>query len=332
MSRWSTLTLVVSLVAFADAGAADVVAMLNGQPITTADIEKRTAASLMPLRQQEYDIKSNAVKAIAYERLQAAEAARRGISVDELVRLEITSRVPQPAEEEIDKMLLILRGRLPEDPKEARAAVIESLRGQKIEEREAEFRKELFAGAKFDLQLTPPRAKIALAVTDPVRGRSAAPVTLVEFSDFQCPYCSRSQETLLAVQKQYGDRLRLAFKQFPLEQIHENARVAAEASLCANDQRKFWELHDWMFANVQKLSRDDIVAAAPGLGIVVEPFSRCIDEHHHAKDVDADLALGQQIGVGGTPAFFVNGRLISGSVSVDTFREVIDEELRSAKK
>ncbi|HYS52795.1 MAG TPA: thioredoxin domain-containing protein [Thermoanaerobaculia bacterium] len=308
--------------------ASQVVATVNGKAITARDIESRVAASLLPLRQQEYEVKAEAARAIAFERLKAAEAARRGISVDELYRLEVTSKVPAPTDGEINTMLRFLRSRLPQEPAEARAAVIESLRNQKTEQREMDFRKEIFARATFELRIQPPRAKIDVTGNDPVRGKAGAPVTIIEFSDFQCPYCGQSQETLREIEKEYAGRVRLVFKHFPLEEIHENARLAAEASLCANDQRKFWELHDWMFNNVQKLSRDQIVAAAPAMEMDASALGKCIDEHRHAKDIDADFADGQEAGVRGTPTFFVNGRLISGKPTFENFHDVIDQELR----
>jgi protein-disulfide isomerase len=108
--------------------------------------------------------------------------------------------------------------------------------------------------------------------------------------------------------------------------------MAAEASLCARDQGKFWQLHDWMFGNAGQLSRDAVVAAAPSLGLDAASLGKCVDDHLHAADVDRDVALGEQIGVNGTPFFFINGRLMTGGNSIDDFREVIDDELRISKK
>jgi protein-disulfide isomerase len=322
----------LTLLLVAAAAEAQVVAVVNGQPITAAEVEERTAPSLLPLRQQEFDVRSKAAVAIAFERLQAAEAKRRGVSVEELMRIEVTDKIAPPAPERVEQMLRALRPTLSSDPAEARKQVVEALMTPAIEERQAAFQRELLAAAKYELRLAPPRVKIPVAAADPQQGRAEAPVTIVEFSDFECPYCGRSQETLRAVQKEYGERLRVIFKQFPLEEIHEHARVAAEAALCAQEQGKFWPLHDWMFANVQKLSRDEIVAAAKTLGLAEERMGQCLDQHARGKDVDADVALGQQIGVRGTPAFFVNGRLLTGALSVADFKDVIDDELRKTNK
>ena len=314
------------------ATADDPVAVINGKPITNAEIEKRAASSLLTLRQREYDIKAKAAKEIAIERAMKAEAAREGITVDALMQREVVSKAGQPDEEEIQSMLRALASRLSKDPDEARKEVIESLREQKIEERTSQYNAQLLAHAKFEMRMKPPRANLAIAATDPVRGDAAARVTVVEFSDFQCPYCIRSQETLRELQKRYAKDVRFVFKQFPLQQLHEHAQMAAEASLCAADQGKFWQLHDWMFENGAQLSRDAVLAAAPSLGLDPASLGKCMDDHRHAAAVDRDIALGEEVGVNGTPTFFVNGRLLSSGNSLDDFREVIDDELRTAKK
>src|SRR5579859_1865187 len=194
----------------------EVVAVVNGQPITAAEIDKRSVSDLTPLRQREFEIRSKAAMAIAFERLQIAEARRRGITVDALYQAEVTAKVPKPPEEEIERMMRALAPTLPQDPAQARNEVIEALTSQAAEEREAEFRRELLTAGKYELKLTPPRAAIPITAADPVRGRVQAPVTIVEFSDFQCPYCGRAEDIVRAVTRDYGSNVRLIYKQFPL--------------------------------------------------------------------------------------------------------------------
>lgn len=318
------------IIAAALLAANNVIAVVNGQPITDADIQSRVAAQLMPIRQKEFDIRVAAAKALAFERLQAAEAARRGITVEELYRQEVTAKVPDPPEAEVAQYVTMLAPRLPSDPAAARAAVVESLRNQDVALRETAFREELFARAKFDLKLTAPRTKVNIEPTDAVRGSGNAPVTIIEFSDFQCPYCNRSQETVKKIVADYEGKVRLVFKHLPLEQLHENARIAAEAAACAWRQDGFWKLHDWMFENSANLSREAILTASAKLGIDDKALAACIDKHLAATAVDADVKEADRIGVGGTPAFFVNGRLL-GDFEVSTFREAIDQELQAAK-
>lgn len=329
--RNALILLLASVTAPLFAGEPGIVATVNGQPITAAELEPLIAAKLLPVRQREYDVTMEAIHEIAFERLVAAEAAHRAMTVEELLKVEVADRAPQPTEDEIKLMLRYLAARLPPDPAEARKVVVESLRNQKVQERQAAFRESLFARGNVVANVLPPRARVTVAPNDPVRGDNDSPVTILEFSDFQCPYCVRSQPTISRLTAEFEGRVRLVFKQFPLTQIHENAQVAAEASLCAGDQKKFWEMHDWLFANTSSMSRDDIVKAAPGLGLDPAVFGRCIDEHHHAKDVEADIQEGLRIGVTGTPAFFVNGRLISGG-GYEAFAAIVQQELALAAK
>jgi len=161
----------------------------------------------------------------------------------------------------------------------------------------------------------------------PSLGKSGAPVTLVEFSDFQCPFCSRVVPTMEQVRAKYGDKVRIVFRQYPLP-FHQKAQKAAEASLCASDQGKFWEMHDAMFANQQALAVEQLKAKAAELGLKAEEFNSCIDSGKHAAAIQADMKEGSAAGVSGTPALFVNGRFINGAVPFDQIATVIDDELR----
>ena len=161
----------------------------------------------------------------------------------------------------------------------------------------------------------------------PSRGPENAPVTIVEFSDFECPYCSRVVPTLEQIIETYGDRVRLVFRQFPLNNIHPNAQKAAEASLCANDQGKFWEMHDLMFKEQKSLELEQLKEKAARLELDVEAFNGCLDSSKYADVVMSDQESASQIGVSGTPALFINGRFLSGAQPYEQLSAVIDEEL-----
>jgi len=165
-----------------------------------------------------------------------------------------------------------------------------------------------------------------VAAVGPAKGPATAPVTIVEFSDFQCPFCARLIPTLDQVTSKYGDKVRLVFRQFPLA-MHAEAQKAAEASLCANDQGKFWEFHDAMFKNQQALAVDQLKAKAVEMGMNAEQFNSCLDGSKHAAQVKKDFEEGSKAGVSGTPAMFVNGRFISGAVPFPEIAKVIDDEL-----
>src|SRR6185369_13711414 len=134
-------------------------------------------------------------------------------------------------------------------------------------------------------------------------GPADAKVTVVEFSDFQCPYCSRAATAVDQVKEKYGTRVRFVFRQFPLP-MHENARGAAEAALAANAQGKFWQFHDKAFQNQGKLTRDGLEGIAKDAGLDVPAFKKALDSKTFAADVDADVKLGESVAVNGTPTMF----------------------------
>ncbi len=162
--------------------------------------------------------------------------------------------------------------------------------------------------------------------SDASMGPKDAKVTIIEFSDFQCPYCQKAKETIDEIMKEYGDKARLVFKQFPL-QFHNNSQKAAEASECANEQGKFWEMHDYMFANQDKLGVADLKKAAKNLGIKASDFDSCLDSGKYGDKIKNDIATGTNFGVSGTPAFFINGQFLSGAQPIESFKKIIDAEL-----
>jgi protein-disulfide isomerase len=163
---------------------------------------------------------------------------------------------------------------------------------------------------------------------DPAIGPADAPVTIVEFSDFQCPYCKTFRDqTLDALLERYGDQVRFVFRDFPLSQLHPFAQKAAEASECANEQGHYWEMHDLLFANSPNLSEDALKGFAEQLGLDMEQFNECLDSGRYADEVTADLQEGMSYGVTGTPTFFINGIRLVGAQPLANFQAIIDQEL-----
>jgi protein-disulfide isomerase len=157
-------------------------------------------------------------------------------------------------------------------------------------------------------------------------GPEDAKVTVVEFSDFQCPYCSRAATAVDEIKKKYGDKVRFVFRQFPLP-MHENARGAAEAALAANAQGKFWEFHDKLFQNQGKLTRDGLEEFAKEAGLNVPEFKKALDAKIYAADVDADVKLGESVAVQGTPTMFINGARVANPTSFEAIAQQIDGAL-----
>jgi protein-disulfide isomerase len=177
-----------------------------------------------------------------------------------------------------------------------------------------------------------PAATYKVTVDDAVtKGSAEALVTLVEWSDFQCPYCSRVGPTIKQLEEAYGGDLRVAFKHNPLG-FHPRAKPAAIAAEAAGKQGKFWEMHDKLFENQKDLSDENFVAWAGELGLDVEQFKKHLADPALAKKVDAQQAQGTTLGARGTPAFFVNGRFLSGAQPVESFKKLIDEEKAKAEK
>lgn len=161
---------------------------------------------------------------------------------------------------------------------------------------------------------------------DPAKGPADAKVTIIEFSDYQCPYCSRGEATMKQIEEAYGSDVRIVFRDFPLS-FHENAQKSAEAAQCANEQGKYWEYHDKLFANQNALDTASLKSYAVELGLDTQKFNSCVDTSKYAEEVKKDINDGKAAGVQGTPAFFINGRLVSGAQPFANFKKIIDEEL-----
>jgi protein-disulfide isomerase len=160
----------------------------------------------------------------------------------------------------------------------------------------------------------------------PALGAKDAPVTIVEFTDFQCPYCKATETTLKQLRDKYGDKIRLVHMDFPLP-FHSHALDAANAARCANDQGKFWQYRDSLFANQSKLAPVDLKATAKTLGLNSTEFDACFDKAKYDSQIKSDQAAGEKVGVDGTPAFFIDGRPLTGAQPTSKFEELIDDEL-----
>jgi protein-disulfide isomerase len=180
----------------------------------------------------------------------------------------------------------------------------------------------------------PDRFKLPVTSAQPVKGADDALVTIVQFSDFQCPFCSRVEPTIDQLEKDYKGKIRVSWRNNPLP-FHQNAMPAAEAAAEAFAQggnAKFWALHNKMFANQQALTRPDLEKYAQEVGLDMTKFKAALDNHTHQAQIKADQDLGQKMGAGGTPAFFINGRFLSGAQPLPRFKEIIDDELKRADK
>jgi protein-disulfide isomerase len=312
----------------AKAPASAPVAVVAGDAITAAEFEELAATKLFAVRTQEYNQKRALLEDVIDKRLLEKEGKARGISADELLRVEVDAKVAAVTEAEQREYYEKNKARAGNTPEaEALKQIENGLRQQRMRERQLAYLKELRDKAGVRILLDPPRVAVSLG-DDPVKGPATAPITIVEFSDFQCPYCSRVNPTLKQVEDKYGDKLRVIFRDFPLVQIHKDASKAAEAGACANDQGKFWEMHDKLFADQSKLQVEGLKQTATQIaGLDAAAFNQCLDSGKYATEWQKDVEDGTSYGVTGTPAFFINGRLLSGAQPFEAFTTLIDEEL-----
>jgi predicted DsbA family dithiol-disulfide isomerase len=326
----------------ADAAAANqaaddtVVGRVMGQPITMAELETGAADQLQGVEaqllqcerqaeQNRHQVLQSALEAEIRNRLVAAEAAEAGQTPQEYLAAELESKLAPVTDEDVQAFYAENQARIGNRPIEQVGPQIRQyLEQQNRAQAEQVFFDALAEKHEVAFLLEPPRTQVA--AEGPSHGPVDAPVTIVEFSDFECPFCSRVLPALEQVKANYGDKVRLVFRQFPLN-IHPNAQKAAEASLCAADQDKFWEMHDLMFAEQRQLSVADLKAKAQRLELDTAAFDQCLDSGRHAGQVQADLAAGVEAGVSGTPAMFINGIPVSGAVPYENLAELIDAEL-----
>jgi protein-disulfide isomerase len=245
----------------------------------------------------------------------------------------VNSKVPPITEAEIQGFYNSNKERLRVEFDKVHDQIRDYLREQRVESRKNEFFKTLRSKGKVTTYLKPPpifRADVAVNGA-PFKGSERAPVTIVKFEDFQCPYCKTVQTTYQVLLKRYDGIVRLVHKDLPLDSIHPQARQAAEAARCAGEQGKFWEYHDTLYANSPKAAVEDLKAYAKQVGINTASFEQCFTSGKYKGLVQRDLSEGAQLGLTGTPTFFINGREMSGAQPVEAFTAVIDEELNQAK-
>jgi protein-disulfide isomerase len=303
------------------------VAEVNGKTFTLADLEATLAQQLARIDQQRQQLLEQGLDRFVEQKLMETEAAARGIDVLALQQAEIQSKIGEVTDAEVAAWFQENQARVGNRPLEQIAPQIKQyLAQQRGQTAKDEFVQGLRAKYKTRILMDVARVEVA-EESSPAKGAPAgAPITIVEFSDFQCPFCGRVNPTLAAAKDKYGDKLRIVFRQFPLN-IHPQAPKAAEASLCANEQGKFWEMHDALFADAQKLSIDDLKAKATSIGLDKTKFDTCLDSSAMAAKVAKDLEDGQKYGVSSTPSLFVNGRLVAGAVGIEDLSKIIDDEL-----
>jgi predicted DsbA family dithiol-disulfide isomerase len=308
------------------AASGDAAAIVAGTPIDMQAVDELIRGQLMELRAREYQLRSQALDALVTHALIEREARARGITPEALHKAEVEDRA-QVSDAEAKAFYAANKERFQSlGESEALEQIRAGLGRQRTSERLTAFGRELREKYPVQVLLEPYRIPVETAGA-PARGNPNAPVTVVEFTDFQCPFCMRARPVVARVRETYGDKVRWVFRHFPLD-FHAQAEKAGEAAVCAGDQGKFWAMHDALFSSAGKLQVADLKATARAVGLDGAAFDQCLDSGGRSAVVESDVELGRSYGVSGTPAFFVNGRMLVGAQPFEAFQKIIDDELR----
>lgn len=305
------------------------IARIGDDPIYEDELTPSIGLQLLQLKNQEYELKIKALKTVVNQRLLESEAKARGLSKEAFLQEVVDKKVPPPSVSEIEAYYLAQKDRLNQPFDQVKQQMEQALIQAKRQQVRLSYVDGLYENAAVSILLNRPRVKVD---GDPsrMRGNSDAPVTIVEFADYQCPYCRNVEDAVMKAMEKYKGRVRLGFRDFPLRQIHADAERAAEASRCAAEQGKFWEYHDLLFANQVRLELNGLREYAQKTGLDVERFGACLTSGKFAGPVESDLQAGLTSGVSSTPTFFVNGIAVVGAQPASAFENIIESELRDA--
>lgn len=319
-------------------GGQETAARVGDRTLTVRELDDRWALEAPgPKAQAEqalYDGRKAALDAIIADMLVAQAAKAKGMTPAAFAQAEVGKRIKPVTDADVRTFYVQnserMQGRSFEQMSGAIQRYLED-QGQANAKRDliAELRK---AGPPIRVLMDAPRTAVAVTADDPSQGSATAPVTVVEYSDFQCPFCQRVMPTLKELRTKYGDKVRLVWKDFPLTQVHPQAFVAAQAGNCARDQGKFWEYHDHLFANQQALEAESLKKYAADVGMDAAKFNQCLDSSKYEARVQEALGSGTRLGITSTPTVYVNGRMVNGAQPIEVFQSIIDEELSHGGK
>ena len=319
------------------ASAADrtrVFAVVNGEQLTSGHVEDSLKPLIYNVQERIYQLRKTEVELRINDVLLEQEAQRRKVTTQALLDAEVEARAKPVTDADAQKFYDENKARINGDFAQLKPQIIQYLQETQKRDLQAAFAEQLRRAATLQVNLRAPESPVLQISTDdqPVKGNPAAPVTIVEFTDFQCPSCAAAQPVLEKVVAEYGDRVRLVVRDFPLEQ-HEFAAKAAEAAEAARAQGKYWEYATLLFTNQKALGVDKLKEYATQVGLDRQKFDAALDSGQMAEKVQRDLMDGIRLGVNSTPSLFVNGR-ITNERSYEGLKAAIDKALaeRAARK
>ena len=303
-----------------------VVATVGSRRITQDEVDRKVLQSVSPT--QLYDLRKSALDTMINDYLLQQAATRAHLTPDEYIKSQVHSK--KITEADAKKFYNDNKDRFGKTSFDSiKVRLIVALQQREDSQQTEQVIANLRTGQNVKIALEAPRVAVA-STGHPTLGAKDAPITMVEFGDFQCPFCRASENSVKEVRQKYGDKVRLVYMDFPLG-IHQHAMDAANAARCAGEQDKFWQYHDAMFADQSKLAPADLKASAAKLGLDAKKFDACLDKTKYQSQIQQDVAEGTKLGVTGTPTFFINGREITGAQPAQKFEEVIDDEMARAE-
>ncbi|MES1255501.1 MAG: DsbA family protein [Acidobacteriota bacterium] len=314
----------------------DIVATVGATRFTLAQVDEKALEQEtgsfggMKLSQALYEARRAAIEDLVDDALIAQDAAARKLAREAVIEQEITAKVARVTDADIAAWFGQNQARVQGATlDQAHDAIGSFLLQQRTQTAREAYVTRLRGTADIRVALNPPRQSVP-AAGRPAKGPANAAIEIIEFSDFQCPFCLQAFPTVNQVMATYGEKVRLVYRHYPLPN-HANARPAAEAAQCAAEQGQFWPYHDRLFGGQSRLTEADLKQYAAQIGLNTGVFNACVDSHKYKADVEADIKAGNAAGVTGTPAFFINGRSLSGAQPFAEFKRLIDDELAAKR-
>lgn len=307
----------------------NVAAKIGDREITFQEVYSGIESEIHEAKRQVYELKMNRLQAIVLEKIMSDDPRKEGMTNDQFLEKYILQDANIT---EADIQSFIAQRNLPQEQitDEVRERIRQFILMEKKKEMVDIWLAKKTADNPIEVYFERPQRPVfdVNPGDSPYKGRSDAAITIVEFSDFQCPFCSQGAEVMREVKNKYGDKIRIVFKNFPLP-FHQHAKEAAQAALCARDQddSKFWDMHKAMFANQSNLNRDGLIKKANSIGLKSDEFTECLNSQKFLSAVERDIQEGARVGVQSTPTYYVNGMLVSGAQPLQSFSEIIEEIL-----
>lgn len=304
----------------------DVVLEISGHKFTLAEIEQKETGRLLQARNTYYQAQKTAINRFIDDQLLEQKAKAEHLTVEKLIDRDVASHISDPTEPELKLLYEAVGTDEPYD--KVRSRILENFRSQRIAKARAEYIKGLASQATIAVNFFPPGAEMAVDGA-PMIGAKNAPVTLVEYADYECPYCQQVYPSLKKLEKDFAGKLSVVFKDCPLP-MHSHAKKAAEAAICAREQGKFWEFHDALFEGAGRLDVPQLKEDAKAIGLNTSEFDKCLDSGAESGNVQKGIDEAATLGLSGTPSFFINGHFYSGAMKYEALRDVVEQELAAA--